>query len=123
MEDQLRFTAQRRGDYVAAICTGYDRFGQPVDFELDAAGFKANSRRQVDWATEVNAVANLMQALIKIGVTPDRAWETVEHVLPDDMRMGTGWRSPPVDQGAADLGDEQLEGADDAGWQPSDGDH
>lgn len=123
MEDQLRFTAQRRGDYVAAICTGYDRFGQPVDFELDAAGFKANSRRQIDWATEVNAVANLMQALIKIGVTPDRAWETVEHVLPPDMRLGTAWRDSPIGQGAADLGDELLEGADDTGRQSSDGDH
>lgn len=95
MQDQLRFTAERRGDHVAVVCTGYDRAGHLVDFELDAASFAANSDRQYKWAARAEAVNDFMQAYIKIGVAPDKAWELAEPCLPIDMRMGTGWRSEP----------------------------
>lgn len=123
MQDQLRFTAQRRGDHVAVVCTGWDRAGQAVDFELDAETFKINSRRQIDWVSDVNAVNNLMRTLIKIGVSADRAWEMLEHTLPEPMRLGTGWNSSEaVHQGVADGGQQPLERFDDVGGQSGDGD-
>lgn len=123
MQDQLRFAAERRGDHIAVVCTGYDRAGHPVDFELDAATFLANSERQTRWSARAHAVNDIMQAYIGIGVSPDRAWELVEPGLPTDMRMGTAWNSVPVGDGVADRGYEPLEGANDLDGQSVDGDH
>jgi hypothetical protein len=123
LQDQLKFSAERRDGHVAVVCVGWDRAGNPVDFELDAPSFRANTARQHDWATRVEAINDIMQAYIRIGVSPDRAWELVEHVLPGDMFIGTEWRSTPVIQGVAHHGDELLEGSDDVGRQSSDGDH
>lgn len=123
MQDQLRFTAVRRGEFVAVVCTGWDRTGQPVDFELDAATFRANIARQYDWATRVEAVDDIMRAFIKVGVTPERAWQIAEAGLPAEMHLGTAWRSMPVGQGVAYGGDEIFERLDDVGRQAGDGDH
>jgi hypothetical protein len=123
MQDRLTFTSERRGDHVAVICRGHDHTGQPVHFEVDAATFLANSERQQSWAARVDARDHLMQTFVKIGVSPDKAWEMVEHALPDNLYLGTGWRSGPMDDDGANGHHELLEGSDNLSGHIGDGDH
>lgn len=122
MQDQLRFTAQRRDGHIAAVCTGYDHDGTYVDFEVDAERFHSNSERQVRWSAQVLAAEAVMRAMIDSGMTPDAAWRFVEHTLPLDMRLGTEWRSDSVSDTVADGNDQPVQRPRHLGGQSSDGD-
>lgn len=122
MQDHVMFGGRRQADHINVVCTGYDRTGQAVEFELDAATFRTNSRRQNAWAGEVEAVERIMQRYIRAGVDPDTAWRIAEIGLPDDLHVGTGSVSWPVEQRVADVRDELLDRLDDVARQTVDGD-
>lgn len=122
MQDQLSFRAERRGDYVAVVCTGWDHDGEPIHFDIDTSAFLANTQRQVRWAMRAEAANDIYQAFIRAGVAPAQAWQLIESALPPDMRIGTEWQSTSMDQGDADRPDELLEGSDNVSRHVGDGD-
>ena len=88
MRDRVTFTARRVNGRPVAVCRAVDRDANEVEFVLDAATMAANFTRQVCWAYEVAAIANVYNSMLDDGVSADAAWTVCNRLMPAPLSMG-----------------------------------